>query len=202
MDGMIERRFKDRLLEEFQLRAGKNRRYSLRAFATFLEADHSSLSQIMRGARSTPTSGIRRWAKKLDVGREEITAYIAAEQAPDAQTFARQEHLRHWTAEAMSVVTNPAHWQIPRLTRTGAFEPNSIWISKQIGASVDEVNIVLSRLLRLGLLEMDGSAKWRETTGLEEITEGSFRKIALARVRQKSAEQKFKRAKEKKWETR
>ena len=188
MGGMSERRIKDRLLEEFQLRRVANSRYSLRAFAAFLEAGHSSLSQIMKGAGRAPSSGIRKWARKLNMDREEMTAYVAAEQAPDAMTVKTREHLRHWTAEAMSVVANPAHWQIPRLSRTEGFQPNCIWISEQIGISVDEVNIALSRLLRLGLLEPQRDGKWRERTGLKEITEKSFRQVALARVRRKAAD--------------
>ena len=188
MGEMSERRFKDRLLEEFQLRRVANSRYSLRAFATFLEADHSSLSQIMKGSRSAPSGGIRKWAKKLDMDREEITAYVAAEQAPDAQTVRRQGHLRHWTNEAMGIITNPVHWQIPKLCRTKEFQPNCIWISEQTGTSIDEVNIALSRLLRLGLIELQRDGNWRERTDLEEITEKSFRQVALTRVRQKAAE--------------
>ena len=178
---------KDRLLEEFQLRRVANSRYSLGAFAAFLEVDHSSLSQIMKGLRSAPSSGIRKWAKKLNMDREEMAAYVAAEQAPDAMTAETREYLRHWTAEAMSVVANPAHWQIPRLSRIEGFQPSCSWISEQIGISIDEVNIALSRLLRLGLIELQRDGKWLERTGLKEITEKSFRPVALARVRWKAA---------------
>jgi hypothetical protein len=53
----------------------------------------------------------------------------------------------------MAITSEPAHWRILRLCRTSEFRPDCRWIVGQIGASVDDVNLALSRLLRLGLLE-------------------------------------------------
>jgi hypothetical protein len=53
---------------------------------------------------------------------------------------------------------------------------------------VDEVNIALSRLLRLGLLEARGADEWKDLTGLAVLTERSFRELALARVKEKALE--------------
>ena len=68
----------------------KNPRYSLRAFATSLGADHSTLSQILKGSRRVPASSIRSWARKLGMSREEAAVYVASEHVPDAATAARQ----------------------------------------------------------------------------------------------------------------
>ena len=91
--------FRDRLEQEFDARRKKNSRYSLRAFATFLGADHSTLSQILKGSRRVPASSIRSWARKLGMSREEAAVFVAAEHVPDAATAARQAQLLHWTAE-------------------------------------------------------------------------------------------------------
>jgi hypothetical protein len=48
------------------------------------------------------------------------------------------------------------------------------------------VNVALSRLLRLGLLEAVSTREWKDLTGA--ATERSFRKLALQRVREKAAE--------------
>ena len=45
--------FRERLQAELAQRCGRNARYSLRAFANFLETDHASLSQLLRGTRRT-----------------------------------------------------------------------------------------------------------------------------------------------------
>ncbi len=178
--------FRERLTREFEERRSQNPRYSVRALALLLGTDHSTLAQILRGTRRVPAMHIRRWAKKLKIGVEETTAYIAAEHAPDAQTAQRQHQLRHWAAEALAVTSEPAHWRILRLCRGAEFLPDCRWIAKKIGASVDEVNLALSRLLRLGLLEINGDGEWKDASGLRRFTAGEFRKVALARVRKES----------------
>lgn len=184
---LIEMSFRERLDQEFESRRKNNPRYSLRALAAFLDTDHSTLSQILRGTRPIPARSIRSWSRKLGLSQEEASLYIAAEHTPDAQTAERQNQLRHWTAEAMSVVGDPAHWHILRLSRTREFRPDCRWIAEQIGASVDDVNIALSRLLRLRLLQIKESGKWKDLTGMPDLTEKAFRKLALARVRELSA---------------
>jgi transcriptional regulator with XRE-family HTH domain len=177
--------FRKRLEREFATRREKNSRYSLRAFATFLGADHSTVSQILRGTRPVPAARIRAWGKRLGLSAEEISAYIAAGHVPDAQVLDRQKQLVHWTAEAMSIVTEPVHYEIIRLSRSKAFRADCRWIAKETGFTADEVNIAVSRLLRLGLIEMHRD-RWRDLTGLAELNPEKFRKLALAKVREKN----------------
>jgi transcriptional regulator with XRE-family HTH domain len=185
---MQERGFRERLGQEFEARRQKNARYSLRAFAAFLGTDHSTLSQILNGSRRMPVRHVRPWARRLGMDAEEAIAYVAAEHVPDTARAEREEQLRHWTAEAMSIVTERVHWEIVRLCRTTAFRYDCRRIAGQIGTTVDEVNLALSRLLRLRLVEVSAGGEWRDTTDLPELTEKEFRKLALARVRQKAAE--------------
>lgn len=177
--------FRNRLEQEFAARREKNPRYSLRAFGKFLGADHSTVSQILRGTRPVPAVRIRAWGKKLGLSAEEISAYIAAGHVPETPVLERQRQLVHWTAEAMSIVNEPLHYEIIRLSRSKAFRPDSRWIAKQTGFTADEVNIAVSRLLRLGLMEMHKD-RWRDLTELAELNLEKFRKLALARVREKN----------------
>lgn len=96
--------------------------------------------------------------------REETAAYMAVAQSPDPEGAAREQHLRHWAAEAMSIVNDKAHWEILKLCHTARFRPDCRSIAEEIGATVDEVNLALSRLLRLRLLEMTARGEWRDHT--------------------------------------
>jgi transcriptional regulator with XRE-family HTH domain len=180
--------FRERLEQEFAARRKKNPRHSLRAFAAFLGTDHSTLSQILRGRRPAPAGQIRRWGKKLGLSAEEAAVYIAAQHVPDAATAQRQQQLRHWTAEAIGIVTDGAHWEIVRLSRADGFQLDCRWIAEQAGLTVDQVNLALARLLRLGLLEIGTDGTWKDLTRGAAPTERQFRKLALARVREKSKE--------------
>jgi hypothetical protein len=181
--------FADRLRQEFEVRKEKNARYSLRAFATLLDTDHATLGQVFRGARCVPVAKINAWARRLGLDREEAQSYVASAHAPDDATLARQHQLRHWSAEALAVVNDRTHFEIVRRLRSAGFRKDSRWIAQQAGASVDQVNIALQRLLRLGLVIMPPGEAWRDLTGLGVLTEKAFRRVALARVRKKAIEQ-------------
>jgi transcriptional regulator with XRE-family HTH domain len=181
--------FRERLNAEFAAKKQTNPRYSLRAFAAFLGIDHSTLSQVMRGTRRATAAQLRAWSRKLAIPPEEITVYLAAEQVPDEDTAARQAMLRHWTAEGMAVVRGKAHFEILRLSRGPDFRAACRWIAEQAGVAVDDVNVALARLLRLGLIEMGSDGAWRDRTGLTRLSEREFRKLALARVREKAAKE-------------
>ena len=89
--------------------------------------------------------------------------------------------MRHWAAEVLALLTQPVHREMLRFARDERFEPDNWAIAEAIGVSVDEVNLALSRLLRLGLLEMRGRT-WTDKTGLAEITPQSFRKFVAERM--------------------
>lgn len=170
---MPEAPFRARLAREFAARRAGNPRYSLRAFAACLGTNHSTLSQILRGLRGVPLNRVRGWAKKLGMGSEEAGVYFAAEQTPDSP----------WTAEAFCLLHEPAHWAIVRLCREPGFQADCRWIAARAGLTVDSVNMALSRLLRLGLLETGAGGEWKEMTGLGEA---EFRSAALRRAREKT----------------
>ena len=179
--------FQERLKREFELRRKRNPRYSLRAFAAFLKTDHSSLSQMLRNKRRIPVSQLREWGRKLEMTREEVAAYVAAQHVPDISITSRQEQLRHWTAEALAIVSDRSHWQIVHLSRVPGFQADCRWVARQIGITVDEVNVALSRLLRLRLMEIGRGGKWKARLGSGPYTESEFRKRALVRVRELAA---------------
>lgn len=179
--------FLDRLMREFEARQASNKRYSLRAFATFLNTDHSTLSQILRGTRRIPTAQLRQWGGKLGMSPEEVSVYVAAQYVPSTQVIDRQEQLRHWTAEGLAIVTDPCHWQIVELTRKRGFRADCRVIAEQVGVSVDRVNVALARLLRLRLLEIRPGARWKDLLGPGGRTAAGFRKLALVRIRELAA---------------
>jgi len=182
----MQARFRDRLQRELEHRREKNPRYSLRAFATLLEADHSTLSQILRDQRRIPVGRLRLWGRKLGLDVEEIAAYVAAEHLPDPATVARNNQIRHWTAEAMAVLTEPCHWQLFHASTLPEFQSDSRWIARQIGVTIDEVNVAFTRLLRLGLMTTDAQRRWKSVGAI--TTGRAFRREALARVRRQAAE--------------
>ncbi|HLJ86381.1 MAG TPA: hypothetical protein VKZ53_06135 [Candidatus Angelobacter sp.] len=184
----MQARFSDRLNCEYRARRVRNRRYSLRAFGAFLGVDHSTLSQVMRDARRASTAHIQTWGAKLGIDEEEIRFYSAVEGTRIPRSEGKERH-EHWTMEAAPFISGSVHWEIVRLNRDlENFRADSRWLAGQLHVSIDEINLALSRLLRLGLLEINARGSWREATGLSVLTEPAFRNVALRRVREKADE--------------
>ena len=109
--------------------------------------------------------------------------YIAAQHVRDADSARRHHKLRHWTAEAGAIRTVRCHWQILCLTKAPDFQPDCRWIAGQAGVTVDQVNLVIARLLRLGLIELGTSGEWRALIP-PDTDERQFHELALKRVRE------------------
>jgi len=189
---------RERLVNEFEERKRNNARYSLRAFAAFLGDDHSTVSQVMRGMRRATVGQVRQWSRKLGIPPDEISILIAAEQVADDDSLHRQTMQRHWIAEAEAVVRDGVHFEILRLSRSSEFRADGRWIAAKAGVTVDEVNLALQRLLRLRLIELNAGGAWQDRTGLPELTMAGFRRLALARIREKAAEDRIQLGKESK----
>lgn len=175
--------FRALLCEELARRRRVNRRYSLRAFGEFLDIDHSTLSQVLRGIRPLPPGCLRRWAKRLDLGTEVTKLYEAAESGEDLANL--EKRLRHmqWLAEATALMTEAAHWRLIELLRAPEWRPDTRWAAQRLGVTVDDLNIAVSRLLRLGMLEVDADGRWRDLSGFDAPTQQQFVECALGRLR-------------------
>lgn len=152
--------FRRRLASELAQRRQHNARYSLRAFAAALGTDHSTLSQILPGQRRIPLKCLRAWARQLACLPEKIAAYVAADDLPDPAHTARENQLRHWTAEALELLRSPLHWRIFKLTASPDLQPGSRWVAGRTGANIDDVNVAFTRLLRLELLTAGAGGRW------------------------------------------
>ena len=182
---MKQAEFSRRLTDALSQRKAKNSRYSLRAFALLLGTDHSTLSQVLKGRRQVSAAQLTAWCGKLGIDQEEATAFAVTAAAPGASEFAHAEHLRHWSAEAMSILADPTHWRVVELLRSRGFTPDTRWLAQNSGVTPDHVNIVLTRLLRLELIEMQDGGLWRVCKDCAR-TEEDFRKAALRQVRSKA----------------
>jgi len=169
------------LRRELARRCAGNPRYSLRAFARRLAIDHSTLSQILRGKRAVTAETIERLGIRLDLD-------VAAREA-----FARQER---WAAapqndpspgiatlalDTAAVIAEWYHHAILELLRVEGFRPDSRWIARVLGITVDEVNVALQRLLRLGLLRMEGQL-WIDLAGDAGANGEEFGVVAVERL--------------------
>ena len=166
------------LAERFEAARRRNPRYSLRAFARQIKIDHATLSQVLRGRRPLTPKSIRRIGSQLGLSEQLISFY--AKRPGSTKDAVRAEPLQ-LSLDAFHVISDWYHHAVLELIHTKDFRPDSRWIAKSLGLTVNEVNIALQRLLRLGLLQMSGP-KWldksaRANIPAEELTPALHKRI-------------------------
>jgi uncharacterized protein (TIGR02147 family) len=175
--------FRSLLQAELARRCARNAQYSLRAFAKYLEVDHSTLSQYLRGKRKLTERAIRKFGVRLGLDTEAIDRATRAEQyvdRPDGDPALLA--LKETTQDAASLIADWHHYAILELVHLRDFRPDSRWIARVLGISVDEVNIALHRLLRFGLLEMTESGQWLDRSGDTATSLVGFAHATISRM--------------------
>jgi uncharacterized protein (TIGR02147 family) len=146
------------LQSEMARRLSSNPQYSLRSFALQLGINHSTLSQLVRGKRVLTPRMIKNLGERLGLRPEEIEAFMAHERQA-ADTVVSHE-IRWLTMETVALLSDGSHRAILEMTSMEGFVPDTRWIARALDLTVDEVNMALSRLTRLGLLEMATANRW------------------------------------------
>jgi uncharacterized protein (TIGR02147 family) len=154
------------LQAELVQRCRAHPRYSLRAFARFLEIDHSTLSQILRGKRKLSSTQQARFAERLGLGPLEVPGLPAQELSHDA----------------FQVIADWYHYAIFELVTLKDFRPNARWIARRLGLTASEVSIAVERLFRLGLLRRGTNGQWKQGSPLITTTGNSFSTLAFRRL--------------------
>jgi uncharacterized protein (TIGR02147 family) len=152
------------LQSELARRCGANPQYSLRSFAMQLGINHSTLSQLLRGKRVMTTRMVESLGARLGLGPEEIHDFAERERQTDHRFLSNE--IRLLTMDTVALLSDGSHRSILELTHMEGFRPDSRWIARTLDLTTDEVNMALSRLTRLGLLEMAAPDQWIDRSGV------------------------------------
>jgi uncharacterized protein (TIGR02147 family) len=172
------------LQAELGRRCARNPQYSLRAFAKFLAIDHATMSQLLRGKRPLTPRTILRLGTRLGLDRTVIDRYVANEcnWRRDAADDAAQNEMQQLADDAAHVIADWYHYAILELTRLQDFKTDSRWIARVLGITPDEVNLALTRLVRLGMLEMADRRRWIDKSGDTTTSLADFNRSAVQQL--------------------
>jgi uncharacterized protein (TIGR02147 family) len=153
------------LQSELARRCLSNPQYSLRSFALQLGINHSTLSQLLRGKRALTPRMIEALGGRLKLKPEEIEAFMERERRTGATVLSNE--IRLLTVDTLALLSDGSHRAILELTHMKGFIADSRWIARTLDLTTDEVNMALSRLTRLGLLEMAEPDRWVDRSGAD-----------------------------------
>jgi hypothetical protein len=124
--------FRAYLRQELQRRQSRNRRYSLRAYASSLGVPHSTISRLLHRPSRLTASMICRLGTRLGLLPEEVRAAVVWE-----------------TAESiMKLVGHPR------------FRPDCRWLAMMSGVPLDDINVGLHYLLHTRRITMSSPHRW------------------------------------------
>jgi uncharacterized protein (TIGR02147 family) len=172
------------LQSELGRRCARNSKYSLRAFARFLATDHATLSQLMRGKRRLTARTIGRLGARLGLEKLEIDDYVAHEArvGTTSEPIAALREVRQLAHDTAALISDWHHYALLELTHICGFQPDTRWIARVLGMTADEVNVALTRLIRLGLLEMTAHDQWIDKSGHCAAELALFTQVSIERL--------------------
>ncbi|WP_413288148.1 TIGR02147 family protein [Bdellovibrio sp. HCB337] len=156
--------FKTLLRQELEDRCKRNPSYSLRAFATQLEIDASTLSKILKGKRPLGPQMIKKLGARIGMSTKEVSVFSRlADKSADAA--AEQMTFEQITYDRFAVISDWYHFAILELMQIKDFRTDPAWIAKALGMQRSEVSAAIERLQRVGLLKVNDNGTWDDVSG-------------------------------------
>ena len=139
------------------------------------------MSQLLRGKRALSERTILKLGTRLGLERSAIEGFIAEESRWRSDTTAdvTLNEMRQLADDAARVIADWYHYAILELTRLESFRPDSRWIARVLGITTDEVNLAVTRLCRLGLLELADQRQWIDKSGDTTTSLADFNRTAV-----------------------
>jgi uncharacterized protein (TIGR02147 family) len=173
------------LRERLRAAVRRNPRFSLRSFAKQLGIDHSTLSQVLRGRRRLSARALEAVGKRMGLSEEAVRSYSQIfRKKPNSRKLPENIQSFHFDLDTFQLLSVWHHYAILELTQVQGFKPDSRWIANTLGIAIEDVNIALQRLLRLGLLEMSEHDRWTDKSGDAEFHSASLTEAACNQMNQ------------------
>lgn len=149
--------FRAFLLNELSSRCHKNPRYSLRAFAKFLNIDPGTLSKILNNKHTPGVRLIERLSRKLSISPLEIEKFkVPIFKLSQIKKSKNSDFLKLKTDE-FNYISKWYFMAILELLEVKDFRNNYQWMADRLGISLYEVQNAFSVLERIGMIkQQDG----------------------------------------------
>ncbi len=122
MNAAVHKDFKDLLRYQLVERCKSNPRYSMRAFAKFLDIEPSALSKIMNGKRALTKSMLLKLGARLGLSSGSLNDFLAKEFLLQSEQDSVDRDFKQLQQDQYALVSNWHHYAILELTRTKSFE--------------------------------------------------------------------------------
>lgn len=154
------------IVSEYKRRVAKNPRYSLRAYASFLNLDPSALSRILAGKQELSVKAAISIVKRLqmsnDDGRRFLLSVIEGRRRNEAARVGRivsSPNLRpiplYIDSDVYEKIADLNAFALLELAHTEEFKSDPEWVAARLEISVTEAKELIDNLLSVGLLKYE-----------------------------------------------
>lgn len=168
------------LRSEFERRCKNNSRYSLRAYANYLEVEPSFLSKILNQKRSLTANSVYRFGFKLGLEPEQLERHVKSLKNKKSKRIARQSEYTDVDLDSFVMISDWYHYAILELCKCSDFQSDANYVASKLEISFGEAMAAIERLKRLNMLEeIDGKlqATGNFSTTSEQYTKQAFRNL-------------------------
>ena len=148
------------LKNNFEERRRKNRRFSLRAYAKFLEIDAPTLSKIFSHQKKPGIRLTKRLADKLGLDPKKQRSLMGGAGGRNPQ----DRDFRYVESDQFQAMSRWYYNALLEILELKNFSDDPVWIASKLNLSVNEVKIALERLERLGQIQKTDKG-WKDLTG-------------------------------------
>lgn len=177
------------LRTEFEGLKRKNRSFSLRAYARRLGINSGVLSSILQGNRQVSPRYAERLLARMALPPEKLDPIArllkSKKLRPRGATPAR--HVLQLRSDEFHLISHGIHYAILCLVELADFTPEYALMAKRLNESENKVRAASERLIRLGLIVIDGN-NWR-LTGAQLTTTDGVRDVAIQRFHEERLEE-------------
>lgn len=155
-ENLVEKSGPEYLRALLHSRRIRNKKYSLRAFARDLHIPPSRLSEILRGKRAISRKQGLTFAEQLKLNPKEAALIFGAKIHDPKLAGAKAYSYSQINEDFLQILVDWYHFAILNLLDTDNFVHDRAWIAKRLNLPPSTVKEALGRLIRVGLLAMDG----------------------------------------------
>ena len=176
--------YREILKDELGRRSKTNPRYSLRAYARDLGTSAATLSEIFNGRQGLSMALAKKFASHIKLTAEEIEYFCDLVESEHGRSEMKRKfaktRLRKYQSDdyhslqldTVAVISQWYHFAILELTHVEGFKASESWIARALGIEKSEVHQAVTRLKKLGLLEIKEDGSWIYTQLFLATTDG------------------------------
>ncbi|MEE3079544.1 MAG: TIGR02147 family protein [Bdellovibrionota bacterium] len=195
----METSYIDFLNSEFEKRKKKNSLFSLRAFARNLDVSPAQLSQVLSGKRKLTQAMANKIAHGLSLSpfeKESFFELLNPDSAKQKKNRLHDKNRRKLEDDEFKLICDWEHFAILSLSEIKNNQWDSRWIARRLNIPIKKAADARDRLLRLGLVEVDGQSFRQSSAPLttsndisnESIRRSHYQNLVLAEEKLESVD--------------